>query len=100
MENWKDIRKGIVGDNPAREQRIQRERARIELERKLYDLRRSKNVTQRDLAEIMDVAQENVSRIERADDLRVSTLAGYVESLGGRLEIRAVFDNDDVQLLS
>ncbi len=100
MANWKHIRKDVVGDDPAREDRIQRERALIDLERKLYDMRRSKNVTQRDLAEIMDVSQENVSRIERADDLRVSTLAGYVQSLGGRLEIRAVFDNDDVQLLS
>lgn len=100
MANWKDIRKDIVGDDPVRERGIQRERALIDLERKLFNLRRSKNVTQRDLAALMDVSQENVSRIERADDLRVSTLAGYVESLGGRLEIRAVFDNDDVQLLS
>ena len=47
-------------------------------------------MTQRDLAAIMDVSQ-NVSRFERADDLRGPRLP---------LEICAVFDNDDVQLLS
>ena len=32
-----------------------------------------------------------ISRIENRTDVYVSTLASYVEAMGGRLEIRAVF---------
>ena len=30
--------------------------------------------------------------------MRLSTLERYVEALGGKLEIRAVFDDEDVKL--
>jgi hypothetical protein len=50
------------------------------------------------LAEALDVSQPNVSRIEHQDDVFLSTLRSYVEALGGRLEVRAVFDDLTVDL--
>ena len=46
----------------------------------------------------LDVTQGNVSRVESATDLYVSTLARYVEALGGQLELNAVFPDQVVSL--
>lgn len=46
----------------------------------------------------VEVTQANLSRIEHQDDLYLSTLRGYVEALGGRLELRAVFPDQTVDL--
>jgi hypothetical protein len=39
-----------------------------------------------------------VSHVEHEPNPRVGTLAGYVEALGGRLELRAVFKDRSVAL--
>jgi hypothetical protein len=49
------------------------------------------------------VTQANVSRIEHEEDVYLSTLRGYVEALGGQLELRAVcpgdYDDDVIEAL-
>jgi hypothetical protein len=40
----------------------------------------------------------DVGRIEKEIDMRLSTLERYVEALGGKLEIHAVFDDADIKL--
>ena len=47
----------------------------------------------------IQVSQANISRIERQDDLKLSTLERYIEALGGRLEVRAIFGDEHVVLL-
>ncbi len=65
----------------------------------LGDLRRELDLTQVIVADRLDVTQENVSQIERGEaDVRLSTLSRYVEALGGRLEVRAVFPERTVAL--
>ncbi|MDQ3363565.1 MAG: helix-turn-helix transcriptional regulator [Actinomycetota bacterium] len=84
-------------------------RARMDETRKAYDallhladLRQNRGVTQAELASALGVSQPNVSKIERGSgkgEVLLGTLAGYVEALGGRLEVRAVFPEhpeDDV----
>lgn len=66
----------------------------------LADLREARKTTQVVLAEAIGVSQTRVSRIEREDDLYISTLRRYVQALGGQLELRAVFDDDEVLLKS
>lgn len=63
----------------------------------LGDLRRSREVTQVQLAERLSVSQATVSKFEKSNPA-VSTVRRYVEALGGRLEITAVFEDDRVQL--
>lgn len=65
----------------------------------LGKLREQRGATQRDIADALDVSQSNVSRIEHEDDVYLSTLRGYVEALGGKLEIRAVFPDEQVVLI-
>lgn len=64
----------------------------------LYELRRSQNVSQAELAERLHITQAAVSKFENADDVRLSTLRQYIEALGGRLEVSAQFDGRTVKL--
>jgi hypothetical protein len=45
------------------------------------------------------VTQGAVSKLEHAEDVRVSTLRQYVEALGARLELVAIFEDDDDERL-
>ena len=54
--------------------------------------------TQAELAAQMAISQAQVSNLEHQADVLLSTLRKYVESLGGRLEITAVFDGAEVPI--
>lgn len=57
----------------------------------LRDLRKALNLTQAAMAKRLKKGQDMVSRIEQREDLLLSTLQGYVKSLGGELELVARF---------
>jgi len=69
-----------------------RQRVRDELQRMALDeLRTAKQLTQADMAEMLDVPQSSISRIERRADMYLSTLRNYIHAMGGVLQIQAVF---------
>jgi len=87
------LREQIDAD-PSRRARVDEHKAAM-----LADVRKQLDLTQAAIAERLEVTQENVSQIERRDvDLRLSTLRRYVEALGGRLEVRATFPDQTVEL--
>jgi hypothetical protein len=90
--NWKTIREKRVGDDPAR---VERARQALLAELKLANLRKHRKASQADVAEKLAVSQANVSQLEHGD-IKFSTLVGYVEALGGRLRMQAVFDDETV----
>ena len=53
------------------------------LEMQLQELRRARHVTQVEVAKAMNVEQAAVSKLERREDMYVSTLREYVKALGG-----------------
>lgn len=55
----------------------------------LQQVRQAAGMTQTEVADAMDMAQSNVSKLENQTDLHVSTLKRYVEALGGELHISA-----------
>ncbi len=57
----------------------------------LGKVRESRAATQQPVADVMGATQAKVSRIERQEDLYLSTLRFYIEALGGHLEVAAVF---------
>lgn len=65
--------------------------ALIAEEMTLRDLRKARNQTQARVAERLGINQANVSRIEQRSDLLLSTLSGYVEAMGGKLNLVAEF---------
>jgi transcriptional regulator with XRE-family HTH domain len=64
----------------------------------LDQLRRAQELTQIKLAGILGVNKGEVSKIEHRQDICISTLADYIEAVGGRLEIRAVFKDRSVRI--
>jgi transcriptional regulator with XRE-family HTH domain len=60
----------------------------------LRQLRAGRGITQVELASRLRKSQGNVSELERREDVYLSSLREYVEALGGRLEVTAVFDDD------
>src|ERR1700682_751556 len=67
-------------------------RVREELQRMAIDeLRNAKQLTQADMAEMLDVPQSSISRIEQRADMYLSTLRNYIHAAGGELRIQAVF---------
>jgi DNA-binding XRE family transcriptional regulator len=69
-------------------------------EMSLQSLRKARQLTQEKVAELLDIRQENVSRIEKRADLLISTLRDYVGSMGGELRLIVEFpDYPPIELL-
>ncbi len=64
----------------------------------LSELRRALGLTQAQLAEMLDLGQGDISRLERRRNLYLNTLARFVEATGGRLRISAVYGDTEVTL--
>jgi DNA-binding XRE family transcriptional regulator len=80
---------------PGAPERVARARAETLEEIRLYELRHREAVSQATLAGRLEVTQGAISKLEHSDDVRVSTLRQYLEALGARLELVAVFEDDD-----
>jgi DNA-binding Xre family transcriptional regulator len=76
-----------------------RKRANAILKRMTLDeLRRDRKMTQGKLAVAMKIEQSEVSRLEKRAEVKLGTLRNYVSALGGRIEIRAVFPDKNVEI--
>ena len=64
----------------------------------LGELRRALGLTQAQLAEMLDLGQGDISRLERRRNLYLNTLARFVEATGGHLRITAVYGDTEVTL--
>jgi hypothetical protein len=94
--SWKSVRAERLG-RAAIARAKARARAQIE-EMTLSELRRELHLTQVDAARAAEMTQSEASRLESRGDHRISTLRRYVEALGGRLEVAAVFGGRRVKL--
>jgi transcriptional regulator with XRE-family HTH domain len=82
----------LLDKMPARARNNARERTRaMAAELTLAELRKAFDVSQEDLARALNVNQANISKIEHREDMLLSTLAAYVQAVGGSLEIVAHF---------
>lgn len=96
---WKEIRdRRITTEQDERD--VRRYYDLHELALRLAEVRKQLGITQARLADDLEVSQANISRIEKERDLKLSTIDGYVAALGGRLELRAVFPDDDAVVLA
>ena len=84
-----------VDAKPGAAERMAALRADTLEEIRLYELRHGEAISQAELAGRLDVTQGAISKLEHSEDVRVSTLRQYLEALGARLELVAVFDDDD-----
>lgn len=95
-KSWQQIR---------REMNIDDERVRAygllnEAERRFYEARHRRGFTDAMMARALSVAEEEAWSVQAEDeDLFLAALGRHVAAAGGRLELRAVFDDEDVLLL-
>jgi DNA-binding XRE family transcriptional regulator len=91
LHKWNDIRDRRLGPEEKAQVRVRAAALRQELG--LRAIRESLGMTQKDLAGKIEVDQGQLSRFERGQDMRVSTLRRYLGALGFDLEIAAVAGN-------
>jgi DNA-directed RNA polymerase specialized sigma subunit len=64
----------------------------------LSEMRKARSLTQNAIAEQLHIDQGAVSRLEKRTDMYLSTLRSYIEATGGRLEVRAVYADETINL--
>lgn len=64
----------------------------------LQELRCARKLSQEQLAGVLKVKQASVSKLERRTDMYIQSLRGYIEALGGQLEITAHFPDGKVRI--
>jgi hypothetical protein len=76
---------------------------RVEIYRRLMDAQERiaqvlyrRGVSHDDVLAALDAVDEKISDDQRREDLYLSALAHYVAALGGRIEVRAVFGDDEI----
>lgn len=64
----------------------------------LQELRKRRSISQEELAKVMRVSQASVSQTEQRDDILISTLRAVIGALGGKLVVKALFDDGAVEI--
>ncbi len=62
----------------------------------LAELRQARKFSQVKLAELLEIQQPAVAKMERRTDMYISSMRRFIEAMGGQLEIRAHFADGDV----
>ncbi len=68
------------------------------LEMGLQELRKSRHMTQVELASLLKIDQAAVSKTESRPDMYVSTLREYIRAMGGELQLVAILPYAEVTL--
>ena len=64
----------------------------------LRQLREARERSQVEMAKVLHINQAGVSKLERRTDMYLSTLRGFIEAMGGKLEIIARFPDQAVRI--
>jgi DNA-binding XRE family transcriptional regulator len=99
--SWRDVR----AKRPLNEDAVAKHVARMEAEERAYrlrEVREEQGVTQKELADRMQITQPTISALEAGDLDRsgIATLKAYVEALGGTVEVTASFGDRRLVLTS
>lgn len=65
--------------------------AKILTDMSLSEIRKTRGITQNDVAELLNIKQSSVAQLEKREDTYISTLRNYLHALGGELELTARF---------
>jgi transcriptional regulator with XRE-family HTH domain len=93
---FSDLTKGFSKERKAM---IEKETQLLRMEYDLLsELRKDQELTQKELADILEIRQSAISKLESQEDIMVRTLEKYIQALGGELEVRAKFPDRTVTL--
>ena len=90
---------GLVENmSPESRARVEEKKAALREEMPLAELRAALKLTQTNLAEVLEIDQPAISRLERCTDMMISTLSKFIEAMGGHLELVARFQDGAVRI--
>lgn len=95
---FQDLKNRLYADDPEAEGRVAAKTEALREQLGLSELRASRERTQTELARTIGTTQSGVSRLERQDDLLISTLRDYVAATGGRLRLVATYDDFETDI--
>ena len=84
--------------SPERRAKIAKEVEKALAEMPLHELRNARGLSQKMLAEALNIQQPAIAKLERRTDMYISTLRSHIEAMGGQLEIIARFQDGDVKI--
>lgn len=96
MKNINQIIRGLPRERRAKVSA--RAKNLIGEEMALQHVRKALDLTQEQMAKLLGIGQDSVSRIESRSDMLISTLQSYVEAMGGSLKVTAEFPDGRVVL--
>jgi hypothetical protein len=94
-KKFSELRKSMP---PKTQQKAEAKYSHLAAEIPLSELRRARGLSQKALAELLNIDQPSVSKIERRADMYISTLRSPIDAMGGELEIIVHFPDDAVQI--
>jgi DNA-binding XRE family transcriptional regulator len=95
----KTINQIIRGLPPERRAKVSaRAKNLIGEEMALQHVRKALDLTQEQMAKLLGIGQDSVSRIESRSDMLISTLQSYIEAMGGSLKVTAEFPDGRIVL--
>lgn len=90
----KTLKEKLEQLSPERRQKIAEESSLLIAEEMTrQQLRLALKLTQEQMAELLQVDQGNISRLEQRTDLMLSTLRKYIAAMGGELKLVVEFPN-------
>jgi predicted XRE-type DNA-binding protein len=97
MHDWADVERGLFSSADENKAPELEEELRAQVRAyQLAEIRRTRHLTQQQVAASLGVSKARVSQIEhgQSDRAAIQGLASYITALGGRLELVANFDNE------
>ena len=83
---------------PSRRRRVDKIKTELRAELRLRELRQARALTQQQVAERLNVNQPAVAKLEQRTDVYLSSLRSYIEAVGGKLQIVAVFSDSEFEI--
>ncbi len=85
-------------ENPERRARVAEEKRIMDAILTLHERHERMGATQEELAHALDVSRTTVFDMEHKRHTYTSTIGSYVEALGGKLELCAIFPDQTIRL--
>ena len=64
----------------------------------LNELRQARGLSQKMLADVLQVQQPSIAKLEKRTDMYISTLRSHIEAMGGELDVVARFPDGNVKI--
>lgn len=94
-KNFSELRASM--SEPARQQTRRLAQSML-AEMPLNELRQARGLSQKMLAEVLQVQQPSIAKMEKRTDMYLSTLRSHIEAMGGELEVIARFPDGVVKI--